>query len=83
MDRALRSCVSVVDLSGMRLRIRILIGLISWDRALFSSITNILSCSRMCLAGRLSAILIGIFCLLIYFENYDPMNSFSMDSAGT
>ena len=54
------SCVSVSTLLGMRLRITILRGRISWCMARFSVMTKTFSDSRILAAGRLSEILIGI-----------------------
>ena len=60
LESARRSWVSVSSLIGMRFKIRISNGRISWLIARFSSITKIFSDSRMALAGRSFCTLIGI-----------------------
>lgn len=51
-ESARRSCVSVSSLIGIRFRIKISSGRISWLIARSSSITNIFSDSKIALAGR-------------------------------
>ena len=63
LESARRSCVSVSSLIGIKFRIRISNGLISWLRALSSSMVKIFSDSRTALAGRSFCTLIGI-CVL-------------------
>ena len=60
LDRARRSWVSVSSLIGIRFKISISSGRMSWLMARSSSIINIFSDSRIALAGRSFCILIGI-----------------------
>ena len=69
-DSSLMRSVSVVILSGMRLSITMLSGLMSWACALDVSITNMFSRFSASIAGSLSGILNGICKLFLSF--YQP-----------
>ena len=60
MESALKSCVSVSSLMGIRFRIRISSGRISWLMALSSSIIKMFSDSNIALAGSSFCTFIGI-----------------------
>ena len=66
LESARRSWVSVSSLIGIRFKIKICSGRISWLIARFSSITKIFSDSRMALAGRSFCTLIGI----VFFSHH-------------
>ena len=68
LDRALNSWVSVSSFNGIRFKIRISSGRISWLMARSSSITKIFSDSKMAFAGRSFCILIGMFFPLQEFQ---------------
>ena len=63
LDNARISWVSVSSLRGIRFRIRISNGRISWLMALSSSIMNMFSSSRIAFAGRSLCTFIGMFAL--------------------
>ena len=60
LDNALKSWISVSSFTGIRFKIKISRGRISWLKALFSSITKIFSDSKIALAGRSFCTLIGM-----------------------